>query len=376
MRHPFKLTLFRNVFSAAAFVLAVYLSTSCGILPEERVYERAPTVVANTTSPFEYTTVVRGDIEIRQTVRLEYAPTQEASLSFSIGGLLFKDIYVNQGSQVTEGQLLAELEAADIDLVLSEANDEIDFLELELSQMIERQALEEGRLLLELDQRQLDQTSRDEQLADLARQQEAARQALENSIYIKGLAREQMEMQSDERRIFAPFDATVAYVREKNEGDRSQVDETIIRLAVSESSMFVGRTNIPDHFEFGAEMMLTVGDDEMPAIVVNPSDYGIETEETDPEEENPDVPVYLRLAAENIVLETRTRADISILLDASRDSLLLDTDALHDSEGRSFVYVESDDGLREVKFIEIGLQNSNWTEIRSGLEEGERVILD
>lgn len=363
-------------------LLALSLSTSCGLLPEEPVYERAPTIAAYTPSPYEYTTVKRGDIEIREHVRFEYVPTQEASLSFSIGGLLFDGIYVKQGSQVSEGQVLAQLEAADVDQMYADAFDGIDRLELELEQLIERQALARLRQEAVLSSQGLSAADQRQELAALDETHVEARQQLEDQLYLRQLALDQMEDSANERRIYAPFDATVAYVRDKRNTDRSIADEVMIRLAVSESSMFVGKTKIPQYFTAGTEMILTVGDDEMPVIAVDPVAEGLmeeSTEETDAvkdDEEVIEVEVYLRLNMDSLVLESGTKASISVLLDASRDTLLIDEDALHFTEDQAFVYVESEDGLREVHYIDIGLQNGDEVEVLSGLEEGEKIILD
>lgn len=334
-------------------MLSLLILSSCGLLPEEAVYERAPIVPAYTQSPYEYTEVVRGDIEIVELLRFEYAPTQEVNASFSVGGLLFDGIYAKQGSQVQEGELLAELESGDIERQISDARYEAERLDMALRQMEERFKL-------------LDEPDTDNSQAD-------AKRALENQIYLQKLSLEQMEEQRNERQIRAPFDATVAYAREKRTGDRSVADETMFRLVVSESSMFVGRTKIPQYFTVGTKWLLLVGEDEIPVVTVDPSDPNDANETTDTDEE---VEVYLRIDAEHIVMETGTKAQLHVLLDSSEDTLLLDAKALHYAEEQAFVYVESADGLREVKYVEIGLVNRSEVEVLSGLEEGERVILE
>ena len=44
-------------------------------------------------------------------------------------------------------------------------------------------------------------------------------------------------------------------------------------------------------------------------------------------------------------------------------------------DGRSFVYVLGDDGLRHMVDVEIGLSTGSQTEIVSGLNEGDEIIL-
>lgn len=344
------------------------MTVGCGILPEEPVYERAPTVVAYTQSPYEYTSIQRGDIEIRESIRFEYEPTEEAALAFSIGGLLFEGIYVNQGSQVKEGQILIELDSGDLDEQIAAKDAAIVRAELEKEQAEERQSLERDRLELDLKYQGASASDRQLRLKELEERQAQNLQSLEDQLYILGLEKEQLERLLDERRIVAPYDATVSYVRKIQEGARSASGETLVRVVVSESSMFVGRTSIPEYFPVGGEILLTVGEDEIPVEVVEVS------ESTEGQRDLHHV--YLKLTADEIVLETGTRGNADILIDASRDTLLMDVDALHFAEEIPFVYVESEDGLPEVRYIEIGLTTKDLVEVTSGLEEGERVILD
>ena len=51
------------------------------------------------------------------------------------------------------------------------------------------------------------------------------------------------------------------------------------------------------------------------------------------------------------------------------------TDAVHSANGKYYVYVLSDSGKREVKWVEVGIREASTIEITSGLEEGEKVIL-
>lgn len=354
------------LFLLSGFLLA--MTASCALLPQEPVYERAPIVAAYTTKPYKYATIQRGDIEIRENIRFEYEPTQEAALAFSVGGLLFEDVYVNQGSQVTEGQILAALESGDIDEQISSKDAAISRSELDIEQTKERQALERKTVVTDLQYNGADAAERQKQLQELDENHANALKMMDDNLYILKLEREQLMSRLNERRIIAPFDATVSYVRGIQEGGRSTSGETLIRVVVSESSMFIGRTAIPEYFPVGGEIILTVGDDEMPVEVVETvaaTDGQLDLFQ-----------VYLKLVADNIVLETGTRGNADILIDASRDTLLMDADGLHFAEEKPFVYVESDDGLPEVRYIEVGLMTKDLVEVISGLEEGERVILE
>ena len=62
--------------------------------------------------------------------------------------------------------------------------------------------------------------------------------------------------------------------------------------------------------------------------------------------------------------------------------LFIPTDAVRTIGGRTAVYVQNSDGMREIRYIEIGLsvkglpeKSLNRTEVISGLSEGEIIII-
>lgn len=57
------------------------------------------------------------------------------------------------------------------------------------------------------------------------------------------------------------------------------------------------------------------------------------------------------------------------------DVLSVPKNAIHKDEYGNYVYVLSEDGKREVRAVEIGINDGVYTEIKSGLLEGERVMV-
>jgi RND family efflux transporter MFP subunit len=71
-------------------------------------------------------------------------------------------------------------------------------------------------------------------------------------------------------------------------------------------------------------------------------------------------------------------ATAEILVDSHKDVLLIPNSALHLQGPESWVYVVKDDkaGLIEQRQVQVGLQSRTQTEILSGLNEGEEVLLE
>lgn len=42
---------------------------------------------------------------------------------------------------------------------------------------------------------------------------------------------------------------------------------------------------------------------------------------------------------------------------------------------RNYVYVEGDNGIREAKWVTVGLEGNDYAEIVEGLEEGDLIIV-
>ena len=66
-----------------------------------------------------------------------------------------------------------------------------------------------------------------------------------------------------------------------------------------------------------------------------------------------------------------------ITLETSRKDhvLCIPAQAVHEADGKSYVYVLGENDIREVKWIETGLYGDSMVEVVGGLTEGENIIL-
>ena len=71
------------------------------------------------------------------------------------------------------------------------------------------------------------------------------------------------------------------------------------------------------------------------------------------------------------------QATISIPKEEARDVVVLKMDALSfDPSNSAFVYVMNESGAMEQRFVEVGVDNGNYVEIKSGLAAGETVYVE
>ena len=78
---------------------------------------------------------------------------------------------------------------------------------------------------------------------------------------------------------------------------------------------------------------------------------------------------------DSVSFESGDTGNITFILDSRMQVLTLPQQAVHGADGSWYVYVVNENGGRDIKWVEVGLQGNNMAEIVSGLEEGEKVIL-
>ena len=97
-------------------------------------------------------------------------------------------------------------------------------------------------------------------------------------------------------------------------------------------------------------------------------------EAPDPNEEKQTV--YLKLLEPAVELESGDRGSITVTIDTRTEVLYVNSNAVTTVDDHSFVYVLGDDGLRHMVDVEIGLETGKLTEIVSGLNAGDEIILN
>ncbi len=73
--------------------------------------------------------------------------------------------------------------------------------------------------------------------------------------------------------------------------------------------------------------------------------------------------------------EMGSKGSATLVLEERKDVLCLANQAIKRVGEDSVVYYEDENGIKAMKYIETGLQGNQKTEILSGLEFGETVIM-
>jgi HlyD family secretion protein len=245
---------------------------------------------------------------------------------------------------------------------------------------IKKEQVEVAQMSLAQAQKNLNELPEDIAMQEL--QVESANQSIEQakqSVELARLSVNEAQRQLDEATIVAPFDSLVATIPAK-EGDiipsPSMVPTTIIQLInpdYMELVVEVDEIDIPK-VELGMEASISV--DALPDATFT----GVVTAVYPVPKEVAGVVLYnvkVSLAApEKAGIRVGMSASADIISDYRSQVLLVPSRAIGENEqGEKIVKVMSDEQIEE-RVVVVGLDDGYQTEIRSGLSEGETVVVE
>jgi macrolide-specific efflux system membrane fusion protein len=345
-------------------VLTAFVVTLAGCGGGQVVNEVTPTPFP---TPVRSTfTVQRGDMVVEAKLSGRVSPLALHTVYFQIGGQV-REVLVNAGDTVTEGQLLGELDKArelrananETQRIIRRAqiNLEIEKLTLEQYEAENRPSyeIEIQKLRVELAQMEFD--------------------ALMENLGIdpNAAVTDELEAQVAQARAFAPADGTIIAA------------VTIGRNVSPATPAFV--LGDPNQLEVVAD--LPPGDEQvremyegMPVVVTVDARAGVELKGVIRQLPSPYgtgasdervVRILLDAAPSADTYQSGDKVTVKLILASKDDVLWLPPAAIRSAGGRTFVIVNSDSGPQRVD-IEIGLQTRDRVEIVSGLTEGQVVV--
>ncbi|HRP77090.1 MAG TPA: efflux RND transporter periplasmic adaptor subunit [Rhodocyclaceae bacterium] len=377
------------------FLLAVLALAGGGAYYLWNTYFRAP----DPTAGYQYATVQRGDIEDVVTATGTLQPRDYVDVGAQVSGLLTQ-IHVEIGSEVKAGDLLAEIDPT---VLQSRVDATRAQLRNQRAQLIDREA---SLLLAQLQhRRQLNLMAEDATTREALQSAEAALRSAQAQIEALKAQIDQTEsnLRADEAnleysRIYAPIDGTIVSItaRQGQTLNASQQAPTILRVAdlstmsvqtqVSEADVGKLRIGMPAWFSTlgsrGKRWHGTLQRIEPTPVVQN------------------NVVLYNALfdvPNEDRSLMTQMTAQVFFVVDSASDALFIPMSALAAAsavqgptarngvdrpsrQGRSAtagagtIMVAAPDGSIRQRAVEFGVSNRVQIEVRSGLEEGERVV--
>ena len=328
-------------------------------------------------------TVTRGDIENAVTAVGTLEAIKSVDAGAQVSGQL-KALHVEIGDRVERGDLIAEIDPATIENRMEINRAELSSLEAQLvarkAQVVLKQAsLQRQRDLVQ--GRTAAQSTLDQAVADLAAA-EADSRAIEAQI-----RKQQATLKGDEvdlgyTKIYAPMAGTIADnpAKEGQTLNANQTAPTIVTIAdlstmtvkaeVSEADVGKLKPGMDAYFTLlGQPGKRFTGKlrqiQPLPTTENNVVLYNALFDVP-----NPDGELMMSMSAQVFFVE-----------DAARDVLLVPSGAVSMKRGeggkrQAEVTVVTATGAQETRPVQTGIRNRVSTEIRSGLEEGERVVVN
>lgn len=359
MRKPFRPTL-AGLLAALALVLC-----GCALLPEEETLPDAPVLREDPAAEFAMTYVQRGDLSRTQRYSVTYRAVRQEKLCFAQDGLRVENVYVQKGDSVRAGQVLMELEQEQLRTRLSEAQDRCDAAALACKQAKENRELAREQYELALAGMEEEEREDAPTMEESLRDRDRSIQRLEDE---QALARQELSAVREElqkRRLCAGIDGVATFVRAVQPDERSSISQIMVILSDSESALFVVSTQAPEYFPEGLAVEAIVNQAVYPCTVISAQEAGASGEGE----------VYLRCSLPTAELSDGDSGYLYLELERCEDVLYIERTAVKSMDGRQFVYVQGEDGLRRIQQVTTGREMSGCVEILSGLEEGDAVIL-
>ena len=351
------------------FVLAAGLMISAALsgCTEEADPTQTRVIVEQEAPEVEYTltTVNLGDIILKKDLNCTYSQINSQNLSFAVSGRIISKVYVKEGEAVKKGDLIAELAGND-------REDEIERLEYQiarnkilLAQIDDTENYELSRRWLnKMFSRGFDQTG---DIENYQRENEYRREDYRDAIALDEQQLAKIKQEVKQGKIYAGIAGTVAIKKKNLEGSTSVKNEVIIEIKDNAECFFVvSDTKYKEYFKEGESYDMSV--------LSGPGSGKYKVVPYKMNEWQDQMFFSVLDMDESAMFESGNSGSLTVILDAREQVLTLPRDVVHEAEGKWYVYVINEAGIRDVKWITVGLQGNDSVEILEGLTEGEKVI--
>lgn len=344
------------------------LAGGCESKPEEA----PPLVLESGDEAAEYslTEVMSGTLEETISIPCYYRKNAEQEVYFPVSGKQIRKICVQEGDIVKKGDLLAELALGNIEDQIDELQYRIQRNELQLSYIDINEELDiENRYNSLAYMSKRTEEDKDDYDADIQRmkeQNEQRRNSYRDSIEFDKKKLANLQTQLAQSRVYAQFDGKVNKVEKGLIGTTSNVEKCIMTVVDDQEGYFEAQKQdmIPYLTAESYSMKVMFGNGR--------GDYELVPRDIDKWGEKQ---YFSILKGDNTeALEVDDKGDITIITARKENALYLPNECIRNAGDKNYVYVVTEEGLRDVVWVTVGLHGDGVTEILEGLNEGDKVI--
>lgn len=354
----------------AILIIFILTASGCGFAPKEEALPEAPVIPTGNVQQYKKVEVLRGDIIENITIDCTYMAFQVEKLMFHINGLHINHVYVEEGDYVKAGDVLADLEMGDLFRQIEERSSDIELLNKKLSNEKELRELSistremlkniEGYNSQIASQYMLEIETHDDAIAGLT-----------NDLFIAQERLKQLNEDANKRQIIAGIDGIVSNITNYDNWYVSDKEAKFITVYDPNTMVFITDEKNSDLFQSDQKVNITVTGMEYNAVVISPEEL-INLKVPVPNNSS----VYLKVDDLQGRLQNNDKGEITFILNELKDVLYLPSSAVQKENDKTFVFIEDKGGFKSIKEVETGLTIGRKVEIKSGLNEGDSVILD
>lgn len=331
-------------------------------------------IVEQETVAKEYKLAVAAidDVIKSKGIKCVYTQLNGQEVSFELSGKMISKVYVKEGDTVKKGQLLAELSSGSREAEQEQLEYQIARNKLLLEHAEEDENYEISRRWLEYmyqsGQSAQEKEALEKGIEDLQRNYRYTKEDCQDAITLDEKQLAQLTTEARQGKVYAAMAGTVMDLKDKLEGSTSTRGEVIMTVMDNTQCIFlVEDTEYASYFTEGQEVDMSIsygnGSGSYKLIPYEMDKWGDSLQ------------FSITESSTNGTIDPGTSGTIKVILEQKNQVLTLPVNAVHTADDKKYVYVSGENGMREVKWIETGLEGDDKIEVTSGLLEGEKVIL-
>ena len=350
-------------------MVAVCLS-GCG----QTVVEEEPVIkvdISEEEADYQMEEVTRGDVILTKNISSNYVQTKAQEIAFTKGGQIIDKVYVKEGDKVAVGDLLVELQNGNLEDEIADLEYAIRRTELQYGYLdvYEKFDLDSAyyTFVSSTDMEEEDLEEYEKEKKEIQDGYKERREDFEDTLYFDRLKLEQKKAELSSNRIYATMDGTVISMEKDLEGSTAKRDQVIMLVVDNSNGLF--ETEDEEIAAFIEE------DTVLPMVIVYGTAKGDYEVVPYKKETWGEKQMFQAISEpEGATLEVGTAGTITAVVDQKENVLRISKQALYQADGKYYVYMPDEAGLKQVRFIEIGLIGDAYVEVVNGITDGEKVI--
>lgn len=342
----------KKLFAAAVSAIMCLSAGGCYLLPDEEEVLDALTVKASDVT-YSTVTAKKKDLEKKIVATGTVTAENQYTLSYEKQSGTVSKFYVKAGDKVKKGDVICDLDTYDLDYQIEEKQ-----LYLEKAKLNVDIIYEGGGSQAEIDSAYVDV------------------QLLEKEL-------EKLQAQKEDSSLKSPIDGVVSSLSDVRAGDNVNPGQTIATV-IDTSALYIAIQ--PDdltQYDIDTEVQIRIGEDYYDGVVfMTPkklADYQAEQKEDHNNVDDTGIDyqadtIYVRFKDTAPAEAVGQLADTILVLDSVKDAIVISNNLIKKVDGTKVVYVLKN-GEKTAVEVETGLSTGSQTEIRSGLKEGDEIVI-